>query len=399
MKAICLIADQGTQVGNECINELSRQGFEIVRGGLQTLIDLRQKRPDAALILAVPAFGDQCDLVAIRFDCRARLSPGCANVRELVAGLQPSEESDLLGDSAAMVRLRTLISRIASGDANVLVTGESGTGKELAAARIHRLSPRRNGPFISVNCAAIPDTLLESELFGYQKGAFTGAGPGHEGKFAEADGGTLFLDEIGDLSHYAQAKVLRAIETRRIDRLGGRGDMRVDIRIIAATNRDLEQMAASGHFRQDLFFRLNVIEIHLPPLRDRAEDIPGLIRYYLREFNHRYRHSVQGVEPELLDALQNYAWPGNVRELRNLFEGVYACEDPPSTLSMGHLPCRLQERMLGVKPNEKVRLLQALMSTNWNKSRAAKSLNWSRVTLYRKMARYELSELPKTHSA
>jgi two-component system response regulator HydG/two-component system response regulator AtoC len=317
----------------------------------------------------------------------------------LVAGLQPSEESDLLGDSAAMVRLRTLISRIASGDANVLVTGESGTGKELAAARIHRLSPRRNGPFISVNCAAIPDTLLESELFGYQKGAFTGAGPGHEGKFAEADGGTLFLDEIGDLSHYAQAKVLRAIETRRIDRLGGRGDMRVDIRIIAATNRDLEQMAASGHFRQDLFFRLNVIEIHLPPLRDRAEDIPGLIRYYLREFNHRYRHSVQGVEPELLDALQNYAWPGNVRELRNLFEGVYACEDPPSTLSMGHLPCRLQERMLGVKPNEKVRLLQALMSTNWNKSRAAKSLNWSRVTLYRKMARYELSELPKTHSA
>ena len=298
----------------------------------------------------------------------------------------------MVGDSPALERTRGSIARVAPSEASVLITGESGTGKELVAEMIHRASRRSHGPFVCVNCAAIPDGLIESELFGFQKGAFTGADSSRDGRFSEADGGTLFLDEIGDMSQYAQAKILRAIETRRVERLGSRTVAPVDIRIIAATNRDLEQMVAAGTFRQDLYFRLNVFEISLPPLRERLKDVPALVSHYLKLFNHRFCRRVEGLADEVLPLLCGYSWPGNVRELRNFFEAVYVNE-LGRMITLADLPESFTRRV-GAVGCEKERLLAALEAANWNKSQAAKSLRWSRVTLYRKLARHRLVHEP-----
>ncbi|GHT97547.1 sigma-54-dependent Fis family transcriptional regulator [Spirochaetia bacterium] len=229
-----------------------------------------------------------------------------------------SQKDEIVGTSPAIEELRALIKQAAASDARILINGENGTGKELAARAIHRLSARANGPFVEVNCAAIPDTLIESELFGHERGAFTDAVANRKGRFELADGGTLFLDEIGDMSLSAQAKVLRVIQEQKVERLGGETVIETDVRIVAATNKDLEQECAAGRFRQDLFFRLNVIPIRIPPLRERQEDVPLLLFHFLRE---------QNVEPVELDAealafISSYDWPGNVRELKNLGERI-----------------------------------------------------------------------------
>src|SRR5262249_31815944 len=264
---------------------------------------------------------------------------------------------------------------------------------ELVAEMVHRQSRRRDRPFITINCAAIPDSLLESELFGYERGAFTGAQARQEGKLKEADGGSVFLDEIGDMSAYGQAKILRVIEGKEIQSLGRNGNIPVDVRIIAATNQDLEAMVGEGKFRKDLFFRLNVARIHLPPLRERKEDLPYLINYYVHHFNACFGRNVERLPDEAVESLFAYDWPGNVRELKNLLEAVFV-EMPSGDSATPQLPLQFRRCCAELKStpaDERQRLLWALSMTNWNKSKAADKLQWSRMTLYRKMARYKIS--------
>ena len=307
-----------------------------------------------------------------------------------------AESGGIIGESASMREIRERITRIARSDSNILITGETGTGKELVANLLYKNSRRRNKPFITINCAAIPDTLLESELFGYERGAFTGAQTRKEGKLEAADGGTVFLDEIGDMSTYGQAKILRMIEGKEIQRLGRSGGVSVDVRIIAATNQDLEKLVRDGRFRKDLFFRLNVARIDLPPLRERREDLRFLIDYYICYFNNRFGRRVQRLSDEAVECLMAYDWPGNIRELKNLLEAIFV-EIPLEGVSVVHLPARFgcwrDPEQAATSNEERERLLWALSMTNWNKSKAADKLNWSRMTLYRKMARYKILQV------
>jgi DNA-binding NtrC family response regulator len=300
----------------------------------------------------------------------------------------------MIGSSVCARDVRTSICNAAGHDSNVLITGETGTGKELVAELIHRNSARAARPMVCINSAAIPDTLLESELFGYERGAFTGALTSTPGKLEQADGGTIFFDEIGDMSPYAQAKILRAIESREVHRLGGRRPIRLDVRVIAATNRDLDELAMNDTFRKDLYFRINVARVHLAPLRERKSDIPPLIAHYVHEFNRTFRTDVCDVEPETLDRLLAYGWPGNVRELRNVIESAFGTH-PAGRIVWMDLPEWLRRRLdeRDVRPGEQERIISALTATNWNKSKAAAQLHWSRMTLYRKLARYQIREV------
>lgn len=294
---------------------------------------------------------------------------------------------------APEVHYHEQISWMASTESTLLITGETGTGKELTAELVHKNSRRSQKPFITINCAAIPDSLLESELFGYERGAFTGAHSANGGRLKAADGGTVFLDEIGEMSREAQGKILRMIESKEIERLGRAGAVKVDVRIIAATNRELEQLVSEHKFREDLFFRLNVSRIQLPPLRERKEDIPSLLGSYIREFNIRFGREVRGLADETLDCLLAHNWPGNVRELKNVLEAVFV-NLPSAEISLAELPSQMHRRCAGldaVLPDERARVLWALSVTNWNKRKAADKLCWSRMTLYRKMARYNIS--------
>ncbi len=304
-----------------------------------------------------------------------------------IAHPAPAESDELVGCSAAMKRVREYVARVAASTTSVLITGETGTGKELVAAQIHRLSPRRKGPLVAVNCAAIPDALIESELFGYERGAFTGAVAVHDGHLRQAHRGTIFFDEVGDMSPLAQAKILRALERRRIQRLGGNGEIEIDVRIVAATNRDVETLAADNSFRKDLFYRLCVARIHLAPLRDRLEDLPFLAAHFIREMNVQFDRSVTGVSDRMLRWMRSYAWPGNVRELRNVLEAAFI-DLPPGKADLLNL-CHGGVSQGGSEA-EQDRLLRVLNETNWNKSRTARALKWSRMTLYRKMTKYHI---------
>ncbi|MGB7947061.1 MAG: sigma-54 dependent transcriptional regulator [Candidatus Binatia bacterium] len=318
----------------------------------------------------------------------------------------------MIGESQAMREIRAAIGRVAATDSNVLVTGETGTGKKLVAELIHRNSLRAHQPFVCINCAAIPDSLLESELFGYERGSFTGAYSSSKGKLKFGDGGTIFLDEIGDMSAYAQAKILRVIESREVQRLGGKKNIPLDVRFIAATNKDLDQSVSEKTFRKDLYYRLNVAGIHLPLLSDRKEDIPDLCDHYIGAFNRHFARWVEGLTEETAEILLRYDWPGNVRELKNLLEatiGNFRCsQDGSASGSCGQCPqvslrCRqilfmdlpeqFRRRLSPAKAlplDERHPLLSVLISTNWNISKAAQKLQWSRMTIYRKMAKYHI---------
>ncbi len=307
----------------------------------------------------------------------------------------PIDSQRMIGENVQMREIKRYIGKAASTDSNVLITGETGTGKELAAELIHRNSPRSKKPFVCVNCTAIPDSLLESELFGYERGAFTGADSLKEGKLKHGEGGTVFFDEIGDMSLYHQAKILRAIESKEVQRVGGRGSIPLDIRIVAATNQDLDQLVEEGKFRKDLYFRLNVARIHLPPLRERKEDIPFLLGFYIRELNRRFGREVECLAKDVLEYLLCYDWPGNVRELKNLLEATYV-NLSSRRISLSDLPEQFRRRIgeaTDTPRSEPALLLSTLMSTNWNKSKAARKLHWSRMTLYRKMAKYRIFSL------
>ncbi|RUM89381.1 MAG: sigma-54-dependent Fis family transcriptional regulator [Thermodesulfatator sp.] len=262
-------------------------------------------------------------------------------------------EPGLTGNSPAIREVRALIARVAPTEATVLIQGESGVGKEVAARMIHRLSPRASGPFVEVNCAAIPETLIESELFGHERGAFTGATQARRGKFDQAHRGTLFLDEVGDMSLSAQAKVLRVLQEKRFERVGGDRAIEVDVRIIAATNKDLRAEIQAGRFREDLYFRLHVVPIVIPPLRERPEDIPLLVEEFLDELSQHSGLGRKSVSPEVLEALKRYPWPGNVRELRNLIERLVIVS-PGEEITLNDLPQEFLEYTEKSSPPEEI---------------------------------------------
>ena len=274
-----------------------------------------------------------------------------------------------------------------SDSSNVLILGETGTGKELVAELLHKNGARAARPFVCINTAAIPDALLENELFGHERGAFTGATAAQAGKLAAAHGGTVFLDEIGDVSAGVQAKLLRAIENKSVYRLGGTHSVQFDARIIAATNGDLEKATTEGRFRQDLYFRLNVVRVEIPPLRARPDDIPLLVSHYLARFNRELGRSVRGLSSRALETLCAHRWPGNVRELKNVLEALLVYLSPETT-GVVDVPPEVMRQLavaMGAPVSDRDRLLEALTATNWNKSRAARQLKCSRMTLYRKM--------------
>jgi DNA-binding NtrC family response regulator len=306
----------------------------------------------------------------------------------------------LVGESALLAGVRAYIGKVAASDCNVLISGETGTGKELAAELIHANSARQGKPLVRLNCAAIPDTLLESELFGHERGAFTGAYLSKAGALKLADGGSILFDEIGEMSLAAQAKMLRVIESKEVHPLGGRRTLPLNLRIMAATNQDPERLVSEGKFRPDLYYRLNVARLHLPPLRDRREDIAGLLAHYLDVLNRKSGCEVPGFTDEAMAFLMDYPWPGNVRELKNLLEAVFI-NLPCRRLGLADLPEVFQKRLLEggeLHQEERDRLLAALFATDWNKSKAAQRLNWSRMTLYRKLTKYHLAPQPKPDS-
>jgi two-component system nitrogen regulation response regulator NtrX len=302
----------------------------------------------------------------------------------------------IIGDSVPMKALRQQMELMAATNGRVLIYGESGTGKELVAHAIHAMSSRAPESFVEVNCAAIPEELIESELFGHIKGSFTGAHESKIGKFRKADGGTLFLDEVGDMSLRTQAKVLRALEEQRFEAVGASEWTQVDVRVIAATNKVLQQEIERGNFREDLFYRLNVIPFHVPPLRDRLEDVTLLAEYFLREFTQAYGRKPKELTPGAFELLQQYHWPGNVRELRNLIERIVIL-NPQVRVDARHIPLHAVRRSAADRPErfgslqevreavEREYILKKLEETNGNVTRTAELLGLERSNLYRKM--------------
>jgi len=407
--------------GETCLRDLVLQNYELVLldiwlpgiDGLQTLSRIQaMQRPPAVIMIS----GHGTIETAVRatklgaFDFIEKplsLEKIVVLVRNAVQQRRLAEENQLLhseldhryqviGDSVPMKAMRQQIAVTAPTNGRVLIYGESGTGKELVARALHAASLRRNGPFVEVNCAAIPEELIESELFGHVKGSFTGATEDKIGKFQKADGGTLFLDEIGDMSLRTQSKVLRVLEEQRFEPVGSNQTVNVDVRVIAATNKNLEQEIARGAFRQDLFYRLNVIPFHVPPLRDRKEDIAILARHFLNEFSSAYGKKTRELGDTARDILLRYPWPGNVRELRNLVERlVIVC--PQARIEPHHLPPELF-RGVAESPQqpystlhearsayEREFILRKLQEHRWNMTQTAFALGLERSHLYRKM--------------
>jgi two-component system response regulator HydG len=350
-----------------------------------------------------PFRGEQLlKLVAKALERRALIEQNRALQRQLE---DLRGKGQVIGGSPAFRRMMTLVNQVADSSATVLIQGESGTGKELVAKAIHERSPRRAGPFVAVNCAALPETLLESELFGYEKGAFTGAASRKEGRFEIADGGTLFLDEVADLSPLTQPKILRVLQEGEFERVGGTKTLRVDVRIVTATNQDLAHMVKDKRFREDLFYRLNVITITVPPLRERREDVRVLAQHFLRVYAAKNSRKLDGFTDEAIRRLEAYAWPGNVRELENVIErGVVLARgslmdvvDLPEEIA-GATP--LPEGVLSIRIGtplaevERRLLEETLRSTKGNRTLTAKLLGIDPKTVYRKLGRQDESEEP-----
>lgn len=396
--------------------------------GIELLQWIRNAGPEVPVIM-MSAFGEVQDAVnAMKLGARDYLVKPF-DPEELVLRLKRIEEEQSLrrkvlsqsegegwvGESPAILQIRKLVEKVAPTQSTILITGESGTGKEVVAREIHRLSTRKNGPFVPVNLGGIPDTLVESELFGYERGAFTGADRRKEGMFEIASSGTLFLDEIGDMPIHLQVKLLRAIQERKIQRLGGTGFIPIDVRIIAATNRDLETKVKGGSFREDLFYRLNVIRVHLPPLRDRREDIPLLAVHFLEKVLQNMGVPAKRLSPEALEALQEYSFPGNIRELENMVEracilaegevilprdlGISPKASPSIPGSGNTLHQALdfgepetkpksQEKTLNIKELEREAILEALRKNKGNRTKAARDLGFTRRTLLNKIKEY-----------
>jgi two-component system nitrogen regulation response regulator NtrX len=429
-----LLEDEGhtvTEAANaaEAYAAVARQGFDAVlldlrmpgEHGLDALVRLREAAPQTAVII-VSGEGTVANAVkagqrgAYDFvekpirDPEALLGTIAEAVRVTrlrraldgsIAVPPPGTDATLgiVGDSAAVERMREQIRRIAPSAGRVLVTGENGAGKELVAHALHALSKRAAGPFVKLNCAAIPKDLLESELFGYERGAFTGAVQAKKGRLELADGGTLFLDEIGDLALEAQAKLLRAIETGELERVGGTRTAKVDVRLVAATNRDLSEAVKSGEFREDLYFRLNVLPVAVPPLRERRTDIAKLAAHFLAQFAAAEDKPCPRLSDDARQLLEDYHWPGNVRELRNLMERAVVLVDGDLIEAVDLLPWLESQpdesEDAGLKGrvarSEIDGIRRALEAADWNVTQAAAGLGIDRTNLHRKMRKYGIS--------
>jgi two-component system nitrogen regulation response regulator NtrX len=388
--------------------------------GLDTLAELRRLRPDAVVVMISGHGTIETAVKATRLGAYDFIEKPLSLEKTLVtvtralehARLQREntalrerleERAEIIGDSAPIRKLREQIATAAPTSGRVLIHGENGSGKELVARAIHARSARRDRPFVEVNCAAIPEELIESELFGHEKGAFTGAVARRRGRFELADGGTLFLDEIGDMSLKTQAKVLRALEEQAFERVGGKDTVRIDVRMIAASNRDLQALIAEGRFRDDLYYRLNVIPIEVPPLRARKEDVPLLIEHFIGVFCAENGRRTRTVSGEALAYFLAYDWPGNVRELRNMVErlvimaphDVIGRDDLPAPLRPPQAPEGEARRERSLKEAregfERAYILAELRAHDWNMTRTAERLGIERSHLYRKIKAYGIT--------
>jgi len=415
---------EAVESGEECLEALRRRNYDLVlldvwlpgMDGLEALGVIQQLplavRPAVVMIsghgnietavkatklgafdfLEKPLTIEKVSVVAKNAVEQRRLGLEVQRLKEKEGG-----EPLIIGNSVPMKALRQQLELMATTNGRVLIFGESGTGKELVAQAIHVMSPRAGEPFVEVNCAAIPEELIESELFGHRKGSFTGASEDKIGKLQKADGGTLFLDEVGDMSLKTQAKVLRALDEQRFAPVGAPEPVQVDVRVIAATNKNLEEEIERGNFREDLFYRLNVIPFHVPPLRERLEDVPLLADHFLKEFATAYGRKPKELTPEAYRALQEHYWPGNVRELRNLMERIVIM-NPQVRVDARHIPLPLLRRRAPERPEgrfgslqevreaaERDYILKKLEEANGNVTRAAELLGLERSNLYRKM--------------
>lgn len=366
-------------------------------GSVETAVEAMKK--GATDYLAKPLNLDEVELIVAHHLKARRLERENQELREKVAEREGLGE--IIGRSRAIVEVLDVVRQVAPSKATVLIQGESGTGKELVARAIHNLSPRRDGPMVTVHCAALSAQLLESELFGHEKGAFTGAVERRIGRFEAAGGGTIFLDEIGEIDPATQVKVLRVLGERSFERVGSTKTIHVDVRLVAATNKDLRKLVDEGKFRDDLFFRLNVVPIQMPPLRERPEDIPMLVRAFLAEFNRENGANVRGFSQEAMERMLGYGWPGNVRELRTAVEhAVVLCRGDEAGLR--ELPAAVRGEgveaggavaggeELSWADSEKRLIVRALEQTGGNRAEAARRMGMSRRTLHRKLNRYGL---------
>ncbi|MBE7121916.1 sigma-54 interaction domain-containing protein [Bacillus cereus] len=371
-------------------------------------------RPDKhVLISTTPIYDENNELIgsmsverdiSVTIKLNEKLSSTSEELQQLKQMIQHQQDdpfSTIKGNNAALQHIIHNMKKVAKTDATILITGESGVGKELFAQAIHEASPRSKQPFIPINCGAIPAALFESELFGYESGAYTGAAKGGKaGKLELASGGTLFLDEVGELPLDMQVKLLRALQEKEIYRIGGQTPKKINVRIIAATNRMLEDMVLSGTFRSDLFYRLNVFTAHIPPLRERTDDISFLTHHFLKEFSFKYNKPAPFVHQEAMNRLHTYFWPGNIRELRNIIERLIVLHEGKEIREANILQLlpsqksvyQTERSLTDEKKNlEKTRILQALEDTYGNKSIAAKKLGMSRANLYKKLKKYGIT--------
>jgi DNA-binding NtrC family response regulator len=399
---ISYVSGENPEEGLEVIRQIRRRDLRlpiilITASNLEE-IAVETRRMGVSDYLSLPVSPQ--DLVA-SINCSLSNPRLISGVEEAPTVTAMGPGTQMVGRSPSIVGMTGYLRKVAETDCTVLITGETGTGKELVVNLIHEHSSRSQHPLVVINCAAIPDTLLESELFGHERGAFTGAHAKREGAMQAASQGTLFLDEIGDMSPFAQAKILRAIENKEVCPVGGRKSNQIDVRVVAATNKKLEERVEAGEFRADLYYRLNLARIFLPPLRERKEDIELLLDHFRRILNRKFGKHVEGFTERAIVALIGYDWPGNVRELKNLLEAAFI--NASNRIGLQDFPPFFQKRLREAPnnhPDERNRLLTALFKTNWNKTKAAQELQWSRMTLYRKMAKYQLdSESPESHFA
>ena len=423
-----VLEDEGYQAhavesGEACLDELSRQPCELVMldiwlpgmDGMEALTRIQEMpMPERPVVVMISGHGNietavkatklgafdflEKPLTIEKISVVAKNAMEHRRLQNENSRLREGTESRyrIIGESVPMKALRHELGLMAGTNGRVLIYGESGTGKELVAHALHALSPRSGEPFVEVNCAAIPEELIESELFGHIKGSFTSAHETKIGKFQKADGGTIFLDEVGDMSLRTQAKVLRALEEQRFEPVGAGASVQVDVRVVAATNKNLEEEIERGNFREDLFYRLNVIPFHVPPLRDRREDISLLADFFLREFTTAYGRKPKELTPEAYGVLREYHWPGNVRELRNLIERIVIL-NPQVRVDARHIPLNVIRRpaerpmdrfgsLAEVREAvEREYILKKLDEANGNVTRTAELLGLERSNLYRKM--------------
>jgi DNA-binding NtrC family response regulator len=418
--------------GEEALAFFENESFEIAlldqkmpeMDGIELLRKLRQIDPELQAILITAHGTIETAVAAMRAGAYHYITKPLVNLDELLELISRAGEKhfllrenrllkeelsqnlggfSIIGNSRPMAEVLAIVTSVSPADTTVLITGESGTGKELIAHAIHDMSARAGGPFVTINCAAIPENLLESELFGHTKGAFTGATSARDGKFAIANGGTLFLDEIGEISNNLQVKLLRVIEEKTFERVGGNTPIQSDVRILAATNRDLKEEMSQGRFREDLYYRLNVVNIHIPPLRERREDILLLVDHYVKIHCKKLNKQVSGITPQAKDMILRYKWPGNVRELVNVIERAIVLLRG-DVIDRADLPMQIEEKNLSgerfaseqeivsLRELEKTHIKKTLDFTGWNRNRSAELLGIHRNTLRLKIEEYGLDK-------